>query len=126
MWRSAGTAAVSAAYYTPLLSVDGIPFGPPRSDVGDQPAEVITDPAMVDVVAYREFERFRVGVRQGAQRLSATIDEEGKRRIDAALARAVRDGHAGPVNQFDYQTHEVTILVPERLEPLSSFTGRTR
>ena len=121
VWRAVGSPDPPAAFYTPLFSYDGVRFGPPIADVGDRPAEVITDPARIDVVTDREFERFTVGVRYGAQRLSLKIDEEGTRRIAAALANAVRQGHADPVHQFDYQTHEVTILVPERVEPLSTF-----
>jgi hypothetical protein len=124
VWQTLGPVYPPARCYWPLLSLDGLPCSAPRADVGDTPAEIITDPARVEVVTYRAFERFVVGVRHGAQRLSLRVDEDGRRRIDEALERARREGHVDVMHEFDYQTHEVVILVPDVVMTLSTFLSR--
>ena len=124
VWQTLGPVYPPARCYWPLLPLDGVPYSAPRAHVGDHPVEIITDPARIEVVTYRAFERFVVGVRHGAQRLSLKVNEDGRRRIDEALERARREGHVDVMHEFDYQTHEATILVPVEVMPLQAFLAR--
>lgn len=125
VWRSRDLSDPAFVLYTPLKAADGTKYGKPHWKVGEKPDEVITDPARIEVVTYREFKRFHVAVRRGAQGLSLKVSDGGTRRINSTLAKAEREGYENPVYQFDYSTQEAVILVPDSVQPLASVVPPT-
>lgn len=117
--------------FTPVIARDPAdykllptPVERPHWSVGAEPSRIVTDPAEVEVLAWVEHKRFRVGVRRGAQGLSFKVTDGGTRRIRAAVSKLEEEGFEATY-AFDYSTQEAIILKCSGAVPLPKFMART-
>jgi len=108
IWESVNLANLGTSWSTPATHADGSAATKPTWQSNNQPARIIIDPADIEVVTRREVKRFRVGVRIGAQGMTAKVTDGGTRKIRAAVEKA----GDGASYAFDYQTQEAVITVP--------------
>ena len=107
VWRSLDLSDPTWSVSTPALTEDGAPMPRPDWKAGNTPAETITDPSAIEVVAWREVKRFRVAVRRGG--LKFVLTDGATRKLRHALAKAGKDA----TYTFDYATQEAVVSVPE-------------
>lgn len=117
IWPSENLSDPGRSWSTPAKDPNGNPAPKPNWAAANQPERVITDLKDVDVITYKEFRRFRVGVRMGTQGLCLKVTDGGTRRIRSALCRAGE----GATYRFDYETQEAVIEVPDVIVPLDQF-----
>lgn len=119
VWRSADLSDPGLSMSSPALNRDGTPTAKPHWKLENTPHRVITDPADIDVVTDREVKRFHIGVRPGSQGLSLKVTGGGTRKIRAAVEKAGR----GARYEFDYDTQEAVILVPDKVVSLKDWSA---
>lgn len=98
------------AYSTPAQKLDGSPMDKPHWSVGNKPNYIVTDPAEISVVVPREVKRFCVSIRRGKQGMTFKCSDVSSRKIRERVSKAGE----GAWYEFDYNTQEAVILVPDQ------------
>jgi hypothetical protein len=119
IWESINPSNPGASWSTPATFADGSVATKPDWQCNNQPARIITDASDIEVVERREVKRFRVGVRIGAQGMTAKVTDGGTRKIHAAVEKAGEGASYG----FDYLTQEAIITVPGARVPLAEYVA---
>jgi|SRR5579883_539130 len=117
VWGSINFSNLGASWTAPLNDEQGNRKPKPTWEAANEPERVITDPREIVVVVRREVKRFRIGVRRGGNGLSFKLTDASSRRVRAAVDKAGEDA----TYQFDYDTQEAVILVPDKTVPLVEF-----
>lgn len=111
VWKSANLSNPGASWSSPALTPDGQPTTRPTWQANSTPARIITSADDVVVETMREYKRFRVALRMGAQGFSIKCTDASSARIHKWCERAAEQyGYSSYV--FDYETQECVILVP--------------
>lgn len=71
---------------------------------------IITDPAQVFFITYRELRRFHVAIRLSGNGLNLKLTDASTRKVEAALEKAGSDA----TYEFDYETQEAIIFVADK------------
>jgi len=126
IWRSANLSNPGASWSTPAWQAedeDGVRklAVSPTWQAEKVPSRVITDPSEIEVVTAREVKRFRVAVRRGSQGMMLKVTDAGTRRIREAVAKA----GGGAWYEFDYESQEAVIYVPDKKVPLLEWAERS-
>jgi hypothetical protein len=119
VWHSVNLANPGASWSTPALTKDGDPTGKPTWQAANQPARIITSTDDILVDKPKEIKRFHVAVRMGSQGMSLKVTDGGSRRIEREVAKA---GYRAWY-EFDYETQEAVILVPDGTTTLTAWAG---
>jgi hypothetical protein len=115
-WPSVNLSNPGASWSTPALT-DGKPTPKPNWQCSNEPSQIVTDAAEVMVEVPKEVKRFRVGVRRGSEGFTLKVTDGGTRRIRKECAKAGEHSWY----EFDYDTQEAVIYVPEKRVPLTEF-----
>ena len=110
IWRTLNLSDPGKSWTTPADS------SRPDRYAESLPSEVITDPNDVGVTQYREHKRFHVALRMGKQGFALKLTDASNNRLNRALQKA----GAGSSYEFDYETQEAVILVPDKVEPINT------
>ena len=116
VWRSVDLSDPGCSMSTPALT-DGGPTGKPHWKVDSKPERIITDASLIDVVTRKEVKRFRIAVRRGGQGLSMKLTDHSSRKLRMAVDKAGK----GADYQFDYETQEAVVTVPDETVPLNEW-----
>jgi len=119
IWPSIDLSDLGTSFTTPL---DG---QKPHWKCAAEPARTITDPDDVEVQVPREYSRFRVGIRPRGNGLGFKVTDGGTRRIRARVAKAT-EKFGDAWHEFDYETQEAVILVPEKTVSLREYIQSSR
>jgi hypothetical protein len=108
VWQSINLSNPGGRWLTPAVLEDGTPLGKPNWQAANIPEAIITAPAEIGLLTYKEVKRFYVAVRRGSQGLSLKLTDGATRKVRRAVAKA----GDGAVYSFDYVTQEAVISVP--------------
>ncbi len=117
IWRSRDLSDPGRSVTTPRLQESGEPTTKPGWQYGNEPDQIITDPAEVWISVDEEVKRFHVAVRMGSQGFSLKVTDGGTRRIRKEVEKAGE----GAYYVFDYETQEAVILRPVSQKRLDEF-----
>ncbi len=109
IWKSIDLSCPGQETFTPAMSVAGSPTSKPHWRYANEPAEIVTDPAMIGVIKYKEVKRFHVAIRMGRQGMSYKCTDASSARV----RREVDKAGDGAIYEFDYSTQDAVILKPE-------------
>jgi hypothetical protein len=108
VWRSEMIGS-PMSWCTPALDTEGQPMIRPTWDAGLSPVRIIVSYKDIDVVTYREVDRFHVAMRRRRVGLSFKLTDASDRKVHKACAKAGEHS----VYSFDYDTQEAVISVPD-------------
>lgn len=108
VWNSADLSNPGASWSTPA-ETNGKPTSKPGWQSESKPARVITDANDVVVVSRKEVNRFRVAIRSRKGGMSWRLTDGAQRKLDTALEKA----GDGSTFEFDYDSQEAVILMPD-------------
>lgn len=102
-----------------------VPYLTEKQEVGtkpswrhaDKPKRVVTSSDDVEIATYKEVRRFRVAVRVGGQGLFLKLTDASSKKVRQAEEKA----GDGAFHQFDYDTQEAVIFVPEKVVTLTEW-----
>jgi hypothetical protein len=138
IWKSINLSNPGASWSTPALQLERSPltgnFEPttkPTWEAASEPERIIREVGEVLVVVPREVKRFHVGIRLGSQGLTYKLTDGATRKVHAAVAKANRDfAEQRKVAtdsideawyEFDYDTQEAVIYIPDQMIPLTEW-----
>ena len=123
LWHSADLSDPGKSWTAPFLTETGEPKGKEHWQMQEQPARVITDPAEVEVHVPKEVKRFHIAIRRkGGFRFALT--DGSTTRVRRAVAKANQQycrGESHAWYEFDYDSQEAVIFVPDARVPLLEF-----
>ena len=117
VWGSVHLADPGRTWTTPAHNEDGSDVARPHWSATSAPVRTIMDWDEIEVHVPREVKRFHVGIRLGDQGMSYKVTDGGTRRIRAAVAKAGEDAWY----EFDYETQEAVIFIPDKVIPLREY-----
>ncbi len=120
VWGSLNLSDPGKTWTTPVRAEDGTPAPKPHWGATNEPLRVITDMDNILVDTPKEVKRFHVAVRTGAQGMSLKVSDGGSRRIKKEVAKAGEEAWY----EFDYDTQEAVVYVPDATETLQAWAGR--
>lgn len=109
IWKSINLSNPGASWTTPALSEDGKPYDKPNWQSANEPAKIITNPEDVDVITYKEVNRFHVAIRSKGM-FSFCLTDASDRKVKKALDKAGE----GSTYHFDYEYQDCIIKVPDK------------
>jgi len=131
IWKSINLSNPGASWLCPFHDENGRQKGKPTWQAESQPSRIITDPAEVVVDVPKEVRRFYVAVRMGGNGLSLKLTDGATRRVRAAVDKAniayAKERGLDPDDvqeawyEFDYETQEAVILVPDSTQPIEDY-----
>jgi hypothetical protein len=114
IWGSVDLSNPGASWSTPRLNKDGKPSEKPTWQAGNEPIRIITDPAEIEVHVPKEVKRFKIATRMGSQGLSIKLTDVSSAKLRKAVAKLGDDAWY----EFDYDTREAVIYLPDAKVPL--------
>jgi len=112
LWKSLDLSRPDTIWSTPADKT-----GKPHWAADNQPYALITDPAEIEVVQYKEVKRFHVALRVGSSGLKIKLTDASNARLNKYLVKA----GDGATYAFDYGTQEAVILVPKDTVSLATW-----
>jgi hypothetical protein len=118
VWRSENLSNPGASWSSPARMTNGEPQPKPTWEASSIPERVIEDIDDVVVDIPRLVQKFHVGVRAKGTRLEVTTG--GSRKIRTAVEKAGKDAWY----EFDYETQEAMIFVPDQTVTLAEWAKK--
>lgn len=115
-WQSQDLSTPNKSWSTPALAHDGEPYTAPHWSCTQ--ARVVTSADDIEVVTFKEVERFRVAIRRG-DGLRYNLTQGSKNKLNRALER-----HAKSTYEFDYETQEAVIVIEAACITLAEWIAR--
>ena len=117
VWESINLSNPGASWTTPATHTDGSPATKPTWEAANTPARIITDPADVVVDVPKLMKRFHIAVRVGSQGMALKLTDASSDRVRREVAKAGDDAW----HEFDYDTQEALIFVPDTTVPITDY-----
>ncbi len=124
IWHSADLSDPGKTWTTPLLNKHGYPAAKQHWKMEDEPRRQITDPEEVVVDVPKEVKRFHIALRRGSTGFSIKLTDGSSRKLERAVEKANEQYCQGETlawYEFDYDTQEAVILVPDQSIPIEEF-----
>jgi hypothetical protein len=121
IWKSLDLSDPSKSWSSPVLNPQGNPTNKPSWQSDSKPSRIINDPAEVMISIPKEYKRFRVAVRRGAQGLTLKLTDTSSHKLENAVSRAHEETGKPSWYQFDYGTQEAVIMIDDTLTPLNEY-----
>ncbi len=115
-WESANLSNPGASWTGPLYDVKGGLSTKPTWQAADRPARVITSAEEIVVVTGKEVDRFKIAIRPSGNGLSLKLTDHSSQKLRAKCNKYPKSWY-----EFDYNSLEAVIFVPDSTVPLTEF-----
>lgn len=121
VWGSINLSNPGVRWYTPAVTEAGEPYPKPTWQAGNSPVEIVTDANKVMVTIPKEVRRFKIHTRISGNGLAVKLTDASSQKVRRWVQEYSEKYNCVSWYQFDYETQEAVILIPEKEIPLSEY-----